>query len=153
MIIEVMSRTQAEKTKFDNDTMVISISNVGQEEPSIQSDNVFLFNFDDEEAPHPNAMKDFEARHLVNMVKVKRNSVSKIVVHCGAGISRSAGVAAALSKWLNNDDSFIFDNPKFCPNRTCYRLVLNQAMGSVDEEELEKVFQHNIDVWRESEEL
>jgi protein tyrosine phosphatase len=153
MIIEVMSRTQAEKTKFDNDTMVISISNVGQEEPSIQSDNVFLFNFDDEEAPHPNAMKDFEARHLVNIVKAKKNSVSKIVVHCGAGISRSAGVAAALSKWLNNDDSFIFDNPKFCPNRTCYRLVLNQAMGSVDEEELEKVFQHNIDVWRESEEL
>jgi hypothetical protein len=153
MLIEVMNRQTAEKTKFDNDTMVISISDTWQTSPEIKSNNVFLFNFDDEEFPHPNAMQEYEARHLVNIVKAKRKYISKIVVHCGAGISRSAGVAAALGKWLNGDDSFIFDNPRFCPNRTCYRLVLNEAMGSIDEKELEKIFSHNEEIYKVANDL
>jgi hypothetical protein len=68
-------------------------------------------------------------------------------VHCGAGVSRSAGVAAALGKWLNNDDGFIFNNFSYCPNFTCYRLVLNEALGSINEKELKELFTENIEGW------
>jgi protein tyrosine phosphatase len=153
MIIEVMNRQTAEQTKFDNDTIVISISNKHQENPFINHDKVFLFNFDDEESPHSNAIKESDAKHIVHVVNTLKDCVNKIVVHCGAGVSRSAGIAAALGKWLNDDDSFIFDNPKFCPNRTCYRLVLNEAMGSINENELEELFLHNEEIWKEENEI
>jgi protein tyrosine phosphatase len=148
MIIEVLNRTQAENKTFNENTMVISISDTFQVNPIIKCDKVFLFNFDDEEHPHPNAMTELDAMHMVRVVNLFKDCVNKIVVHCGAGISRSAGVAGALGKWLNNDDSFIFNNPKFCPNKTCYRLVLNEAMGKVDEKDLEELFVHNEDIWK-----
>jgi protein tyrosine phosphatase len=153
MIIEVMNRTQAENTKFNNDTMVISISDTWQENPTIRCNKVLLFNFDDEESPHPNAMTRIEAEQIIDIVKQFKNIINKIVVHCGAGVSRSAGVAAALGKWLNDDDSFIFDNSKYCPNRTCYRLVLNEAMGKIDEEELNELFDHNEEIYRVANDL
>lgn len=51
-----------------------------------------------------------------------------IIVHCDAGISRSAGIAAALMKFYNGDDTPIFDNPKYCPNMLCYRTMLNKLL-------------------------
>lgn len=53
-----------------------------------------------------------------------------VVVHCEAGISRSAGVAAALSKHFKNDDSMFFNNAsKYLPNRLAYRVLLNTLNG------------------------
>lgn len=46
-----------------------------------------------------------------------------ILVHCEAGISRSAGVAAALSKALTNDDYKYFSSA--VPNMWVYRKVLD----------------------------
>lgn len=51
-----------------------------------------------------------------------------IIVHCDAGISRSAGIAAAILKAKTGDDSQIFDSPRYSPNMRCYRLVLNELM-------------------------
>ena len=47
-----------------------------------------------------------------------------IVVNCEAGVSRSAGVGAALSKIYNNDDNWFFKNR--CPNMLVYRTILNK---------------------------
>ena len=51
-----------------------------------------------------------------------------IIVHCNAGISRSSGVCAAIMKGMTGDDSQIFDNPKYVPNTTCYKVVLEEFM-------------------------
>lgn len=51
-----------------------------------------------------------------------------IVVHCEAGISRSAAVAGALSKYLLGDDSKFFRTP-YLPNRMVYRTLLNLLNG------------------------
>lgn len=48
----------------------------------------------------------------------------RIIVHCDAGISRSGGVAAAIAKWLLNDDSEFFYSGQYRPNMWCYRKTL-----------------------------
>ena len=51
-----------------------------------------------------------------------------VVVHCEAGISRSAGVAGALAKHFLGTDKEFFTYP-FLPNRLAYRLLLNALTG------------------------
>lgn len=67
-----------------------------------------------------------DAKKIVDFVSYYKDKI--IIVHCDAGQSRSAGVAAALSKYYNNDDSEYFDNPRFTPNMWCYKLMLNALM-------------------------
>ena len=59
---------------------------------------------------------------------VEAHKEDSIIVHCDAGVSRSAGIAAALMKFYNGDDTPIFDNPRYCPNMLCYRTMLNTMM-------------------------
>ena len=85
-----------------------------------------------------------QAREIANFVLEWKDKVDLIVVHCEAGISRSAGVCAAIMKYLTNDDMPIFDNYHFCPNMFCYRLVLNAFMYPIDEAEIQDKEEHNI---------
>lgn len=111
---------------------IISIS--GSNEP--MSDiikNPFILHllelhFDDVEEDWHNekAMTFEDAENIVNFVK-QLNDVDTLYVHCGAGISRSAGVAAAISKALTGDDSYFFER-LFCLNMNCYKLTL-KAFG------------------------
>lgn len=55
---------------------------------------------------------------------LRRHSNMDVIVHCDAGLSRSAGVAAAIMKHFNDDDSPVFDSGKYYPNTWCYRLTL-----------------------------
>lgn len=47
-----------------------------------------------------------------------------IIVQCDGGISRSAGVAAALLHIDHGGEDFIFMNPLMCPNKLCFTTVL-----------------------------
>lgn len=60
---------------------------------------------------------------------IERNLDKKIIVHCDAGQSRSAGIAAAISKYYNGTDEEFFSNEKMVPNMWCYRLMLTQLTG------------------------
>ncbi len=53
-----------------------------------------------------------------------------LLVHCDGGISRSAGVAAAIMKYLTGSDEEIFVSRMYRPNMHCYRMTLNALMGS-----------------------
>lgn len=75
---------------------------------------------------------DEDAKSILNFVELCKNGVDLIVVHCEAGISRSAGVAGALSLIMNGSDQYYFD--KFLPNIFVYRRLLNMYMGSKREE-------------------
>jgi hypothetical protein len=71
-----------------------------------------------------------QAREIVEFVLADRTG--KIVVHCDAGISRSAGVAAAVAKFLTGSDECIFGNKRYIPNRYVYRKLLNTFMEVED---------------------
>lgn len=62
---------------------------------------------------------------------VKAHADKRIVVHCDAGISRSAGVAAAIMKYYTNDDMEFFCSGQFCPNMWCYRKTLEALSEEV----------------------
>lgn len=75
-------------------------------------------------------MQPWDADEIAGFVKTIANVflIDTLIVHCEAGMSRSAGVAAAIMKWLNNDDTPIFDVPRYRPNMRCYRMTLNALM-------------------------
>jgi len=64
------------------------------------------------------------AEDILDMVYAYKDKISLIICQCEAGISRSAGIAGALSKILNNDDTVYFK--KFIPNRLVYRTILEK---------------------------
>jgi len=61
---------------------------------------------------------------ILNFVEEWKDKVDLICVNCVAGISRSAAIAGALSKILNDDDTYYFKN--YCPNMLVYRTILNE---------------------------
>lgn len=64
-----------------------------------------------------------QAERIVDMV-LAHPQAERFVVHCDAGISRSSATAAAIMKGLTGDDSKIFKNPRYYPNRLVYRTIL-----------------------------
>jgi len=65
-----------------------------------------------------------QAREILNFVEKIKDQVKVIICHCDAGISRSAGVAAAILKVLTGSDKEIFDNKRYVPNRYVYNKIL-----------------------------
>lgn len=68
-------------------------------------------------------MSKEQAQSIVEFVVKNAKSVDSIVVHCEAGLSRSAGVAAALSLILRGTDKEFFLT--YIPSMHCYRMVLD----------------------------
>jgi predicted protein tyrosine phosphatase len=66
-----------------------------------------------------------DAKAIVDLVEAHPEA-RNIVIHCTAGKSRSAAVAAALHKVLNGSDAPIFDNKRYSPNMRVYRMVLEE---------------------------
>jgi predicted protein tyrosine phosphatase len=74
---------------------------------------------------------DEDAKAILKIVNLILPYVNLIVCQCEAGVSRSAGVAAALSKILTDDDSkFFAKKGPYCPNSFVYRTILNRYMDS-----------------------
>lgn len=62
----------------------------------------------------------------------QKANIDELWVHCDAGVSRSAGVGAAIMQYLYGDDSPIFGNHNYFPNMWCYHKTLNALKGDVD---------------------
>lgn len=135
--IDVLSRDRAEALTAKDitvKTVIVSISSVDSEKPKIVEcenlvDVLYLF-FNDVDRDLSGAMTPNQAMMIVDFVRKYMNDVDRFIFHCDAGISRSAGCAAATMKYIYGVDSPIFDSPRFCPNFHCYALVLNSFFGS-----------------------
>ena len=66
-----------------------------------------------------------QAIQILAFIEKHIHEIKLIVVNCEAGVSRSAGVAGALSKLINGDDSEYFKHS--LPNMLVYRTILNVA--------------------------
>jgi hypothetical protein len=75
-------------------------------------------------------MADSDAQKIVAFVKEVAPNVEGIIVHCRAGISRSAAVA----KWICGEYSVPFNAKYRKYNDFVYRLMVLAAAGSSDSE-------------------
>lgn len=170
MKFEVLSRKNAKAFSFqahDYKTAIISITDVDKigvifsDNPNNGIKGILRLKFDDVErnfVKNENCITKEDAEEIVKFVNKYKNKVDKIIVHCEAGVSRSAGVCAAIMKAINGDDWAIFDNPRFCPNMTCYRTVLDafDKAGYFDEDPREEIKikeETNIIKWKEFNEI
>lgn len=139
--IIVMSRRDAIKySHMENmkSSIIISITDYNKSFPIIHktTDNKILgilrLRFDDVTETDDNytTINDEQAETIASFVKMNMN-IEKIIVHCEAGISRSAGCAAAIMKYLKNDDTPIFNSSYYKPNMTVYRKVINALITDI----------------------
>ncbi len=74
------------------------------------------------EAEESDLMSFEDAEKIARLLR--KHPDTDIIVHCDAGISRSAGIAAALLKYFTGSDDQIFRDTYYCPNTWCYRKTL-----------------------------
>jgi hypothetical protein len=79
-------------------------------------------------------MSDADAQKIVEFVKKVAPEVEGIIVHCRAGISRSAAVA----KWICSEYQIPFNRHYDRYNDYVYRLMVLAAAGSSDSEASEE---------------
>ena len=135
--IMVMNRVKARKYSFENHTqssIIISITDPESERNHFcnRYDNkirrILHIQFDDIDIKKDgyNPISDEDAIKITEFVKYYADIVDRIIVHCEAGVSRSAGCAAALMKYYFGDDEAIYSNPFYKPNSLVYRKILNE---------------------------
>lgn len=133
--IFVMSRREAEKIKENNGKTIaiISITDPGTEIININNklyDDILKIQFYDLEEPIVNyarVLSNKDSNKIAKFALKHWNKIEYLVIQCEAGISRSAGVAGAISKFFTgNDDKFF--KTHYIPNMRCYRMVLNSLM-------------------------
>jgi len=131
MEIKVMGREVFEEFTSDKKYIVISITDPGSEPVESQKGYLAMlslefYDLDKDIGQFPYSRFIFterDAEQILDFIDTFKDKVDIIVCHCEAGISRSAGVAGALSKILNGDDKYYFDH--YLPNMLVYRTILN----------------------------
>ena len=142
MQITVMSRNKAHRffqtMTAEEKKSFACISITGYEDPPVSKwvypEKTIFLTFDDVDRPDEGGigslpMHDSQASYIASFMKLLPDTVTNLIVHCEAGMSRSAGVAAAIMKWMYHDDSKIFDIPAYRPNMRCYRMTLEALMS------------------------
>ena len=154
MKFQVMSKANARRHSFRSvmdDCLIISISDECAEPNRFNHNShikgICRLYFDDVAGDEPNCMTHVDAEKIIKFVNENLHMADEIIVHCFAGISRSAGVCAALMRILTGNDAEIFSNPRFHPNMHCYRLVLDAYFGASTSANDENQWQ-NIANWR-----
>lgn len=129
----VMSCSEAKRYSYIPNIptcVIISIDTDGVHNVFNRNNNikdVMFCTFDDIEYGNM-AITEKQAHEISEFVKRWINVVDNVIVHCDAGISRSAGIGAAIMKWSTGDDTAIFNNRRFTPNMRCYRFIINSLM-------------------------
>lgn len=135
----VLSRMNAERlsyTDYLSDKVIISIRTPGDEKAEFDRNNktikdILYLEFYDINYNSHEIFKGYEPMSDEDAVKIRdfvlkwKDEVDTTWVHCDAGISRSAGVAAGILEALGEDNSYIFDSKMYFPNLLCYRKMLN----------------------------
>lgn len=139
MIINVMSEDIAEAASYQlkDRTAIISVRNMDDEcVPFCESKSLYAVKtvfFDDTEQETTDCFSPEKAAEIKEFLESVLGRVDRLIVHCEYGVSRSAGIAAAILKTLTGDDSLIMDDDWFVPNKLCYRLTyeaLNDSAGN-----------------------
>lgn len=136
MKIKVISKSNLDTTISD---AIISISSHDKDIIKFSCKSLNL-QFDDVLEGEPYCMTVEDANKIVEFVK---STNLPITVQCEGGVSRSAGVAAAIEEFYNNAISDLWKDGTHAPNEWCYKLVLNSFGITVSEEKIQQLVDLN----------
>lgn len=136
----------ADSKKYNQNTAIISITEPNQEDvvfaenPFIKA--LFRMKFYDIEREYgkvkPAQQSDFKGlKEFVD--SLSELNIKQLVVHCAAGISRSAAVAAAINEYANLG-KHIWDCPSYFPNGHVYKLACRELGIGRTQEDYETLF-------------
>lgn len=146
--IMVKCKGEIERFCYHEDYVLISISSPGDDPTQLLDDphrrEALFLEFHDIESQkdctasmldswgiRPKEFSKGQAQTVSKFVNEWMHEVDVFVCQCEAGISRSAGCAAAISKHVNKNDAFFFKN--YHPN-TLVRKRLLRALKGYDKE-------------------
>lgn len=133
MKLIVCSRAKAGRFTWSEKYAVISIGDPTDESTQLldhpERVGVLRLFFNDADRPRPGQVliSDENAIQIATFVKNLVGLWSEdivVMVHCVGGVSRSAGCAAALAKFFNQDDTEFFNSPLYIPNILVYSKVI-----------------------------
>ena len=133
-IMDRVDAIQYCKEHHQEKTAVISI-NTSWERPArivkTQENGVLavLCLFFDDVTGGPNSFNEEHAENIIRFIDYWRDSVDILLVHCDAGISRSAAVCAAVKRYLGFNDMDIFNSKKYDPNQLVYTTIREITVG------------------------
>lgn len=139
----------------DADTSVIILSTSG--EPRWKYVDMFfdslVLNYDDViDGADPYAYTDEMAARVATLVhSVEANiSVTNLYVVCDYGESRSAGLAAAVIRYLGAEDLYLWDSAIYHPNPLVYRKTCAALGIEVTDEDISYLTEINQKTFREA---
>lgn len=146
---EAVARTLRERSRAG---AFLSIHSTDEKAPDLSTPGgsscyLCFDDVEDDSVPGCVPMSDAQATLMANFLEeLAASDPSTLIVHCSAGISRSAGVAAAIHDALgwpiaNARDNDVFRDGKFAPNMHCYRTMLHALGCDVTQEELDALWQ------------
>lgn len=137
MKCNVLSRSKAKALSYSSiqePLVIISITDIDGSPVCFAKNEkikaILRLSFNDVDKDDFGAMLSNDANSIVRFC-LKWLPQTNLIVHCEAGVSRSAGVCAAILKWYEGSDMQIFGNTYYRPNMHCYREVLNAFERSV----------------------
>lgn len=161
MKFTIMNAVDASKHTLNediNDCIIISINDptgkINILYPNSHVKDILYLTFDDvEEFTDKDHFDIVLAGIILEFVDLYISQIDEIIVHCVGGVSRSAGVCAALKYIYTGDDIDIFSNPKYVPNRLCYTTILEKFYGGYNLEECDRKFNLNLELWKEANDI
>lgn len=91
--------------------------------------------FHDVEEDEHGFFKLIEDNHVLSIVDFVigyENKVDCIICNCEAGISRSSGVACALSTYFNGFCDHIYEHPRYNPNKRVENMITKALLERKD---------------------
>ena len=139
MEIRVLSKQQAiirSCTDFDKKKIIISIRDPHNDKAEFNQGNssikdVLYLSFYDISEETKSIFGGYESMSPIDAILIRdfilkwQNEIDEIWVQCEMGMSRSAGIAAALMEYYNIDSGYILNRSKYYPNLLCYKLTKN----------------------------
>lgn len=122
------------------DCVIISINCPGETTKIFNNKNILdicTLQFDDieEQIDDLVLMTNEQAKKIKIFIDKYKDKVNNIVIHCAAGISRSAAVGCVIARYLNKTDDYLWQTGNFTPNKHVYRIMCKEFNIEFNEKE------------------
>ena len=119
---------------FDDDKIIISIRDPNKVKPEFNINNssikdILYLSFYDISEETKSIFGGYESMSPIDAILIRdfvlkwQGESDAIWVQCEIGMSRSAGIAAAIMEYFDMDSKKILESNQYYPNRLCYNLT------------------------------